>query len=295
MSAGSWVSASRPKTLLAILVPVLLGCAIAWHDGVFHPGRALLALLAGLFVQIGTNFFNDYADFKLGADTEARVGPQRAVASGAISPKAMLAGTFLVFGLALISAVVLSLSTGWEILVLGVVSVLCGFWYTAGRWSLAYLGLGEVFVMIFFGFVATGATYYVQAGNLPLHAWLSGIVPGALSTALIVVNNWRDIDGDRKAGKMTLAARFGPRFAFVEYLLCLIVGLGAPGMVLWWIGGFGIVPAVMFGLLFIPLGLLWATPLRAHLRGSEVAPLLGRTAFLLLFAGLLFSIGWIAL
>jgi len=293
----TWLLASRPKTLLAIVVPVMLGSAIAFRDGVFDPVRVFVAFMAGLFVQVGTNFFNDYADYKLGADTDERKGPTRAVATGLISPRSMLIGTFVVFGLALVCAALLVRWAGWPMLVLGLASVICGFWYTAGRWSLAYLGLGEIFVVFWFGLVATGATYYVQALALPWYAWAAGLMPGLLSTCLIVVNNWRDIAEDRLAGKKTLAVRFGASFAFWEVYLCLAGGLLTPVVVLHFAGQRSIYAACLALLILIVpalfFGCFCGTGLRRHLEGRALVPFLGFTAALLFGVGLLFSIGWI--
>jgi len=290
---NAWVLASRPKTLLAIVVPVMLGAAIAFRDGVFDPLRVFMAFMAGLFVQVGTNFFNDYADFKLGADTDERKGPTRAVAAGMVSPRSMLIGTCVVFGLALVCAAFLVRWAGWPMLVLGLASVACGFWYTAGRWSLAYLGLGELFVVFWFGLVATGATYYVQALALPWYALAAGLMPGLLSTCLIVVNNWRDIDEDRKAGKKTLAVRLGAGFAFWEYYLCLAGALLTPVVVLHFAGQRSTYTACLALLIVIIPVLFFVKKLRLQTEGRALVPFLGITAALLLGVGILFSMGWI--
>lgn len=286
-----WWLAARPKTLLAAVVPVMLGAAIAFHDGVFRGERVLVALLGALLIQVGTNFFNDWADARLGADTEARKGPARAVASGWVRPGTMLVGTGLVFGLALGCAALMTWWAGWPMLVIGLVSVACGFWYTAGRWSLAYLGLGEVFVVLFFGLVAVGGTYFVQAERLPTHAWVSGFAPGFLATALIAVNNWRDIEEDRVAGKRTLAARLGYGFAAWEFVVCVWLGCAVPLVVFAWMGA----PGWLLGMSALLLGLpmVLGRGFRTGLRGRVLIPFLGKTALALLVVGVVFSLGWI--
>lgn len=208
-----WGEAARPRTLAAAVAPVMVATALAWQDRVFEPRAASLCLAFALLIQIGTNYANDYFDFKKGADTEGRVGPRRAVAAGLIAPAAMRRATAIVFGVAFLVGLGLLPYGGWPLLIVGMTSILCGVAYTGGPYPLAYHGWGDVFVFVFFGLVAVTATYFVQAGMLTPGAWWLGVMVGALSTNILVVNNYRDIETDRVAGKRTLAVRWGPGFA----------------------------------------------------------------------------------
>lgn len=220
-----WVSAARPRTLAAALVPVGVGTALALAMGFFEARAAGVCMAFALLVQVGTNFANDYFDYMKGADTPERLGPVRAVASGAVSPTAMRRATALVFACAFGVGLLLIPYGGWGLLPLGVLCVVCGVAYTGGPFPLAYNGLGEVFVLVFFGVVATAGTFYVQAGGFPvvdgidtLHVSLSaGMGVGALACTILVVNNLRDRFTDASAGKRTLAVRFGARFSRTEY------------------------------------------------------------------------------
>jgi len=232
------VLASRPKTLFAAVTPVVLGTALAFADSRADFFVALAALCGALFIQIGTNFANDYWDAKKGADTGERLGPLRVTAAGLAKPGAVLAATGVAFGIAALAGVYLILVAGWPVLAIGLVSIFCGIAYTAGPFPLAYLGLGEVFSFVFFGPVAVAGTFFVQAGGVGWEAVLAGFVPGAYSVALISLNNFRDRAQDVAARKWTLAARFGENFARVE----IVAFLALPAAVvlgLW--AGFGTV------------------------------------------------------
>ena len=227
-----WLLAARPKTLPAAACPVAAGSVLAYADGTFQLVPASLALAFALLVQFGTNFANDYFDFKKGADTEKRKGPLRAVASGWIAPEAMLRATIGVLLIAFICGLGLIPFGGWMLLGIGVLSIICAIAYTGGPYPLAYKGLGDVFVILFFGIIAVCFTYYAQAG---VFTWVSlalGISIGLLINNLLVINNVRDIEEDRGSNKMTLPARFGRNFGLVQYQMsitfaCLItLGLG---------------------------------------------------------------------
>ena len=223
MQIKHWLLASRPKTLPAAACPVAAGSVLAYADGVFQWIPASLALAFALLVQIGTNFANDYFDFKKGADTEKRKGPARAVASGWITPQAMLRATILVLAIAFICGLCLIPFGGWMLLGIGILSIACAIAYTGGPYPLAYKGLGDVFVILFFGIVAVCFTYYVQAG---VFTWVSlavGIAIGLLINNLLVINNVRDIDEDRGSNKMTLPARYGRNFGLVQYQMSITV------------------------------------------------------------------------
>ena len=188
----AWIAAARPKTLPATLAPIVLGFALAMTDGVSQWWVALLAALSAGLIQIGTNFANDYFDFVKGADTAERVGQPRATQQGWITPKTMAQATFGTFLAAFISGLTLVWVGGWPILLLGIVSIACGVWYTGGRYALAYIGLGDLFVFIFFGPVAVCATYYLQSGGVAWPIFWLSVPVGLLTTAIIVVNNHRD-------------------------------------------------------------------------------------------------------
>src|SRR5258708_10001677 len=204
-----WLGASRPRTLPAAVAPVLVGSALAWRAGQFHPAAAALCLGFALFVQIGTNVANDYYDFIKGDDTAERVGPRRAVAAGLVSPATMRTAMILVFALAFAFGLGLLAWRGWELLVIGIASIASGIAYTGGPYPLAYHGWGDVFVFIFFGLVAVGTTAYVQTGVVGPEALLAGSAIGLLSVNILLVNNYRDVETDAKAGKRTLIVRFG--------------------------------------------------------------------------------------
>ncbi len=220
----SWVMAARPKTLTAALVPVIAGTALVktlgfpvqiWISG--------LALLASFFIQIGTNFVNDAIDFKKGADTEKRIGPQRVTQSGVFTYKTVMMMAGLCFLMALLCGIPLVIHGGLPILLIGLLSLFFGYGYTGGPFPLAYLGLGDLFVVIFFGLIAVGGLVFLQTGGLLEEALLLGLQIGFHATVLICINNLRDIEGDVLVGKKTLAVRFGKTFARTEIaLLCLL-------------------------------------------------------------------------
>jgi len=227
----AWVLASRPRTLLAAIVPVVVGTAIAVNDNKFKFSAALVALLCSVLIQIGTNFVNDLFDFLKGTDKEGRVGPARAVASGMISPAQMKAGIVACFGLSFLLGLYLVYIGGWNILVIGLASIAAGIAYTAGPFPLAYNGLGDIFVFLFFGFVGTVGSYYVQAHELSAFVYWASVPVGALITNILVVNNFRDREEDKLNGKNTLAVILGARFSQFQYLLFMLVSYAVPFIV----------------------------------------------------------------
>lgn len=216
------LEASRPKTLIASVCPVGLGYAMALPFGISSL-TFLITVLTAMFIQIGTNFANDYFDFKQGADTEERKGPRRVTQAGLVSLGQMKRNIFIVFGVVILFSLYLIYLGGWPILTLTLIAIACGIFYTATPFSIAYLGLGELFVLIFFGMVATGATFYLQTGAFAWGPCLMGLAPGMFSVALIAINNLRDIEEDSKAGKNTLAVRFGERFGRLEIITALLL------------------------------------------------------------------------
>jgi 1,4-dihydroxy-2-naphthoate polyprenyltransferase len=286
-SARAWLLASRPATLTAAVVPVMVGTAIAAVTGGVRVGPALAALFGAMMLQITSNFANDVFDHEKGADTEERLGPTRAVQSGLLTPAAVKKGLTATIALATLAGLYLTAVAGWPVVVIGLCSIAAGVAYTGGPYPLGYHGLGDVFVMIFFGFVAVCGTVFVQTGTLPALAWLGAVPVGAIATAVLVVNNVRDRDTDAKAGKRTLAVRFGRRAGVVEYAALLGVAYAAP-----------VVARLAFGL--SPLVLLpWASlPIAARLvraitrtTGKALNEYLVGTAKLLLVYGVLFTAG----
>lgn len=223
-----WIKAARPQTLPAAFVPVCVGAALAIHDHHFSLLPTLVALLCAFLIQIGTNFANDYFDFKNGADTDDRVGFERATAKGYISAEGMRNATIITMGLAFAFGLYLVWHAGWIIFWLGVLSLICGVLYTGGPFPLGYNGLGDLFVFIFFGIVAVMGTYYVNALEWSASSFWASLAVGALSTNILVVNNLRDIEQDGPAGKNTLGVLFGEDVLRWEYLLMLLLALAIP-------------------------------------------------------------------
>lgn len=225
----TWWLAIRPPTLIASIAPVCMGGALSTAAGSFSPLIFFLTLLFALLIQIGTNFTNDFVDFVKGTDTEDRKGPLRVCQAGLVSVSLMKKATFFVFFLALITGCFLSLqSANTYFFFLTLLSILLGIAYTAGPFPLAYLGLGELFVLLFFGPVATGGTYLLQTGSISSASIIAGLIPGSLSSAILVVNNLRDEKEDRKANKNTLVVRFGRAFGVLEYKTALLIALLTP-------------------------------------------------------------------
>jgi len=285
-----WMLAARPKTLPAAAAPVVVGTAVAASDGAFRFGPALAALAGALLLQIGANFANDVFDFQKGADRGERLGPLRVTQAGLLSPEAVMRGMWLTFGLAALAGVYLIAVGGWPIVVIGLLSIAAAIAYTGGPYPLGYHGLGDVFVFLFFGLAAVCGTYYVQAGRVSAAAWWAAIPMGLLATAILVVNNLRDIETDRQAGKRTLAVRLGRRGAQVEYVLL--------------VGGAYLVPALMWltgassaGGMAAWLSLALLPPLLRLIfteRGRILNQALAGTARLELVYAILFSAGLLA-
>ncbi len=282
-----WFLAVRPKTLPAAVVPVCVGAATSAVSGGVHWTATLAALGGALLLQIGSNFANDVFDYEKGADTAERVGPMRAVASGLISPQAMKRGMWLVFLVALLLGVYLTVVAGPVIVAIGLLSITAAIAYTGGPYPLGYNGLGELFVMIFFGFVAVCGTQFVNTASVSeLSVWAS--VPiGALASAILVVNNVRDEPLDRRVGKRTLVVRLGRQAGLWEYRLLLLAAYAMPAVVL----GRGLAgPLVLLPWLTAPLGVTLARRVsREH--GPSLNSALARTAQLLLLFGLLLALG----
>ncbi len=282
-----WWIAARPKTLPAATVPVIVGTAAAFKDGRFQFWPALAALVGALLIQIGANFANDVFDFKKGADTAERLGPTRVTQAGLLSPRQVFVGMWVVFGLATLVGLYLVFEAGWPIVLIGLFSILAAIAYTGGPFPLGYNGLGDIFVFIFFGLVAVCGTYFVQAKNIGAVAGWAALPVGFLATAILVVNNLRDVRTDRAVGKRTLAVRFGESGARAEYAgLVILAYLVPPAM---WLGGVA-GGWVMLAWLSAPLAWpLWL--LVSKQEGRILNKALGGTARLELVYGLCFAAG----
>lgn len=288
-TAQAWVMAARPKTLPAALAPVFLGTAIALADGRFAAGPALAALTGALLLQIGSNLANDYFDFFKGADTPERLGPTRVTAAGLLSPAAMRRGMAVVFGLAVLVGFYLVWVGGLPILAVGIAALLAALAYTGGPKPFGYLGLGDLAVFIFFGPVAVCGTYYVQALTVTPALVVASLPLGALITNILVVNNLRDIETDRRAGKHTLAVRLGRTGARAEYGFLLAIAYLVP--LLLWMGGGG---AWMFlPLVTIPAALRLAFTVQRAEDGPTLNAALAGSARLALLYALALSIGFL--
>jgi 1,4-dihydroxy-2-naphthoate octaprenyltransferase len=231
-----WLLAARPRTLPAAVAPVLVGTSLAATQDEFSVLPFLGALIGSVFIQIGTNLSNDYSDARRGADTEERLGPVRVTAGGLMPPKRVLVGTYVAFGVAVAAGLYLASVAGWELLVVGAASILAGVLYTGGPRPYGYEGLGELFVFVFFGVVAVVGSYYVQAEHLRWEAFALAVPVGLLAAAILVVNNVRDIDTDRRAGKRTLAVKLGRDRARLLYTGMVILTFAAPAAT-WAVGG----------------------------------------------------------
>jgi 1,4-dihydroxy-2-naphthoate polyprenyltransferase len=287
-SIRAWMLAARPRTLAAAVVPVAVGTACALTAGGARLSVALAALAGAALIQIGTNLANDAADFQRGADTADRVGPTRAAQAGLLSPRQLAAGAAAVFAAAMLCGLYLTAVAGWPIIAIGLVSIIAGIAYTAGPFPLAYAGLGDVFVIVFFGFVAVCGTAYAHALEIPPIAWWAAVPVGFLATALLAVNNLRDRETDARVDKRTLAVRFGGDFARRQYAFLLGASFATPlAILLAGHAGF----AVLLPWATAPLA---KTPLELALRATAAADLnrcLAQTARLLLLFGLALAAG----
>jgi 1,4-dihydroxy-2-naphthoate octaprenyltransferase len=284
-----WVLASRPKTLPAAAAPVVIGTAMAAADDGFHLLSALAALVGALLIQIGTNLANDYVDFARGTDTSERLGPVRVTQAGLAEPAAVRRAAILTFALALVVGIYLVYRGGWPIVAIGLLSILFGIAYTAGPAPLAYLGIADLFVLVFFGPVAVGGTYYVQTGAITTPVIIAGIAPGLFSTAILTVNNLRDIESDRSGDKKTLAVRMGPGFARAQFVITVAAACAIPLLLFFaWDGPVASLAALVTAAAAIPT-------IRTVLRqsGRILNNALAATGRLLLLYSLLFSIGWL--
>lgn len=284
MPLSPWLLAARPRTLSAAVVPVLIGTSLAPRqtDWVI----AACALFGAVFIQIGTNFVNDALDYEKGADSSDRLGPIRVTQAGLLPGRTVLRGAFVSFFLAVLCGIPLVLRGGWPLLLIGLSSIAAAYAYTGGPYPLAYHGLGELFVILFFGFVAVGGSYYVQSMTIDAPVLLAGLAAGSLATVLLVINNLRDIESDRGSGKRTLAVRFGERFAHAEVLFFALV----PFLTLFALSALRNRPSLLAPLLAAPLAIVVIRCTTAH-TGRELNRCLGFAGVLQWVFGILFVAG----
>jgi 1,4-dihydroxy-2-naphthoate octaprenyltransferase len=288
-----WLVAARPRTLPAAVAPVLVGTALAGTEDVFKPLRFAAALVGSIFIQIGTNLANDYSDARRGADTEDRLGPVRVTAGGLMPPQRVLIGTWVAFGIAVAAGAYLAAVAGWELLVVGVLSIAAGVLYTGGPRPYGYEGLGELFVFVFFGLVAVGGSYFVQTEELRWEAVALGVPVGLLAAAILVVNNVRDIETDRRAGKRTLAVRLGRERAVAVFAAMLVLAFVALPAI--WLASGDLEAWILVPILSMPLAPRLVRTLATRRDGPALNKLLADTGQLLavfsvlLAAGLLLS------
>ena len=286
-SLHAWILAARPKTLTGALTPVMIGTALAAMDGQFHWLPALICCLFASLMQMAANFINDLFDYLKGTDREDRLGPERACAQGWISPKAMRMGIIVTVILACLIGSILLLYAGWELIIVGAICVLFAFLYTTGPYPLSYNGWGDILVIVFFGFVPVGGTYYVQALTWTPDVTIASLICGLLIDTLLVVNNYRDRDADAQSGKRTVIVRFGEKFGRYLYL---VLGVVASLLCLWFIYTGNVYAALLPQLYLIPHVLTWKKMVRIH-SGKKLNSILGETSRNMLLMGVLLSIG----
>lgn len=286
---NSWILAARPKTLPAALVPVMVGSSLAYHQGKFYPLYSLIALICSLLIQIGTNFTNDLYDYLKGADTEKRKGPLRVLSAGLISVNEMKKAITFVFGLTFLLGLYLVYVTDLNIFLIGVFSIIAGLAYTAGPYPLAYHGLGDLFVFLFFGIIGTMGTFYLHHQEFTMLSFLVSLPVGALITNILIVNNYRDIEEDKQAGKNTLAVIFGRQFSRYEYIFFLLLSFFIP-FVLHFEFNFNVI--IFLPYLTLPAAIILVKMI-FNFQGQQLNKTLELSAKFSALYGLLFSAGMI--
>jgi 1,4-dihydroxy-2-naphthoate polyprenyltransferase len=292
-SVRIWLMAARPRTLPAAAAPVLVGTSLAATEGTFKVLTFLAALIGALFIQVGTNLSNDYSDARRGADTEDRLGPVRVTAGGLVPPRQVLRATYVAFGIAVLAGVYLIVTAGWELLAVGAASILAGVLYTGGPRPYGYEGLGEVFVFLFFGIVAVTGSYFAQVEQLEWEAFVLAVPVGFLASAILVVNNVRDLETDRRAGKRTLAVRLGRPRARTLYAV-LVYGAFLTAPLPWLLGGTGLSAWLLLPWAALPLAVPVVRLVRERTDGPSLNGALARTGMLQLVFCILLSAGLLA-
>ena len=285
--------AARPRTLPAAVAPVLVGTALAATEGTFRWLTFVAAMLGALFIQVGTNLSNDYSDARRGADTEDRLGPVRVTAGGLVPPRQVLVATYVAFGVAVLAGVYLIATAGWELLLVGAASILAGVLYTGGPRPYGYEGLGEVFVFLFFGVVAVTGSYFAQTEQLTWEAFVLAVPVGLLAAAILVVNNVRDLETDRRAGKRTMAVRLGRGRARALYAAMVYGAFGA-AVLPWLLGSDELSAWLGLAVLALPLAVPVVAIVRSRTDGPSLNGALARTGMLQLVFCALLSAGILA-
>lgn len=284
-----WILAARPKTLVAGISPVIIAIGLAIKDGVFNWYLSLICLLIAMFLQIVSNFANDYFDYKKGSDTPERLGPQRAVAEGWVTPKQMIVASLVVLALACALGVVLMWLVDWRLLFVGIAVAVSAIAYSGGKYPLAYIGLGDVCVLLFYGIVPVVFTYFVQSTTFTTEAFVCGLAIGLVSTNILVSNNYRDYELDKKAGKKTTIVIFGKKFGEYFYLINGIIAVVLCQY--FWLQGLAAV--ALFPILYILVHIAtWRQMIRIG-EGRALIAILGKTARNVLLFGLLLFMGFI--
>ena len=287
---SAWIEGARPKTLVAGISPVCIGSVIAYGLGSFDVLTLIIVMLFSLSIQIGTNLSNDYFDYIRGADTSDRKGPRRITQAGIMTPQAVYQGSIACFAIGMTLSFMLYSKLGIVAPLIGIVSATFGFLYTATKYAIAYNGLGELFVLLFFGIVATTGTTFAYTGTFELQALVASLGPGLFSTAIIIVNNTRDIDEDRKAKKYTLAALFGRTFSVIEYGIVLSAGALVPVLFMWIYPNKWAVVHASF--LLVPVAQLIRYMIRAR-DGDSYNRILANTGIMLFMYTFLFAVGYL--
>ncbi len=284
-----WILAARPKTLVAGISPVIIAIGLAIKDGVFNWYLSLICLLIAMFLQIVSNFANDYFDYKKGSDTPERLGPQRAVAEGWVTPKQMIVASLVVLALACALGVVLMWLVDWRLLFVGIAVAVSAIAYSGGKYPLAYIGLGDVCVLLFYGIVPVVFTYFVQSSTFTTEAFVCGLAIGLVSTNILVSNNYRDYELDKKAGKKTTIVIFGKKFGEYFYLINGIIAVVLCQY--FWLQGLAAV--ALLPILYILVHIVtWRQMIQIG-EGRALIAILGKTARNVLLFGLLLFMGFI--
>jgi 1,4-dihydroxy-2-naphthoate octaprenyltransferase len=284
---NAWILAIRPRTLPAAAAGVVMGAALSWHDGYFRLDAVVVCLLTALLLQIGSNLANDVFDFERGTDTTERLGPTRVTQAGMLTPKQVKTGMAVVFALAALLGLYLAWLGGWIIVIAGIAAIISAIAYTGGPFPIGYHGLGDIFVFIFFGLASVAGTYYIQAGFVSSAVWWMTIPPGLIITAILVVNNLRDLENDRKAGKHTMAVRLGEQGTKIQYMACMVIAY----LVLIPVAWAGLIPwATLLAWLSLPLA-FQATRIILTQKGRPLNAALAKTGQTALAFSLLFWVG----
>lgn len=284
-----WIANTRPRTLPAAASSIIIGLALSFHETKIHIPTAVITMITAILIQIGTNFANDYFDFIKGTDTEKRIGPTRAIQAGLVKKNEMLSACIITFVMAILFGIFLVIRGGYPILIIGFFAIIFGLLYTAGPAPIGYIGLGDIFVFIFFGLISVGGTYYLQTLKINYTAFIAGMAPGLYSVAILTANNIRDINTDKESKKKTLVVRFGYDFGIFEYIFCVTVASLTPVILVL------ITKSHYFSLISVLSALMAIKPVKLIISKPNprlLIPVLGITSQMLMTYSLLFSIGW---